>query len=70
MNINGRRDGGHEQRGVDLRRQQSHRDAALVLLAEDVAHVVRQERRDLRDHLAHPQQEEQLVKVVRVLEDQ
>ena len=64
MDIDGSRgDGGHEERGVDLRRQQSHGDAALVLLAQDVAHVVREERRDLGDHLAHPQQEEQLIVV-------
>ena len=65
MDINSSRcDGWHEERRVDLRRQQSDGDAALVLLAQDVAHVVRQERRDLGYHLANPKQEEQLEEVV------
>ena len=60
MSLGCRRDGGHEERGVDLRREEPDGDAALVLLAQDVPHVVRQERRDLRYHLAHAKKEQQL----------
>ena len=60
MNLGVRGDGWHEERRIDLRHEESDGDAALVLLAQDVPHVVRQERRDLRYHLAHAKQEQEL----------